>query len=93
MDNSEQIYNNPIAEPEHKDVMLMTDEEREFLKCVKWQNAGMNGNWRDPSEQYVGPRYTLSDNGHLPRSAVFTASQGSPDTARPSRSRNSWWRY
>ena len=63
MDNSEQTYNNPIAEPEHKDVLLMSDEDRKFLQEVKWQNAEIDGNWLDPSEQYVRPRYTLSYNG------------------------------
>ena len=63
MDNSEQTYNNPIAEPEHKDVLLMSEEDKKFLEDVKWQNAEIDGNWLDPSEQYVRPRYTLSYNG------------------------------
>ena len=63
MDNEEAKYKNPIAEPEHKDVIEMSEEDRKFLSDVEWQSAAIDDNWLDPSEQYIRPRYTLSYNG------------------------------
>ena len=55
MDN-EKTYDNPLEEQEHV-------EQDTFLKDVEWQDADIEGNWLDPKEQYVRPRYTLSYNG------------------------------
>ena len=55
MDNEKQ-YDNPLEEQEHV-------EQDTFLKDVEWQDADIEGNWLDPKEQYVRPRYTLSYNG------------------------------
>ena len=55
MDNEKQ-YDNPLEEQEHQEV-------DKFLQEVQWQDADIEGNWLDPKEQYVRPRYTLSYNG------------------------------
>lgn len=55
MDNEIKI-NNPLAEQEHV-------EQEEFLKEYDWQTADVAGNWLDPKESYVRPRFTLSYNG------------------------------
>jgi hypothetical protein len=55
-------YNNPLAERE-----AVAPQEPQaidnFLKDVEWQTAEVDGNWLDPKEAYVRPRYTLSYNG------------------------------
>ena len=56
MDNENKQYPNPLEEQEHV-------EQDTFLKDVEWQDADIEGNWLDPKEQYVRPRYTLSYNG------------------------------
>ena len=55
-------YTNPLAERE-----AVAPQEPQaidnFLKDVEWQSADVEGNWLDPKEAYVRPRYTLSYNG------------------------------
>lgn len=64
MDNNEATYNNPIAEPEHKDVLMMSEEDKQFLKAVEWQKAEISEDqWLDINSQYVRPEYTLNFNG------------------------------
>lgn len=49
-------YDNPLEAPEHVEVDM-------FLSSLEWQKVDLEGNWLDPSEAYVRPRYTLSYNG------------------------------
>ena len=55
-------YTNPLAERE-----AVAPQEPaaidNFLKDVEWQSADVEGNWLDPKEAYIRPRYTLSYNG------------------------------
>lgn len=55
-------YTNPLAERE-----AVAPQEPQaidnFLKDVEWQTADVEGNWLDPKEAYIRPRYTLSYNG------------------------------
>ena len=55
-------YTNPLAERE-----AVAPQEPaaidNFLKDVEWQTADVEGNWLDPKEAYIRPRYTLSYNG------------------------------
>lgn len=55
MDDNRQ-YNNPLEEVEHIELDA-------FLQEDQWQNAEIDGNWLDPAEQYIRPKYTLSYNG------------------------------
>ena len=52
----ENNYINPLSERESEGNDL-------FLHEVEWQSADISGNWLDPAEKYVRPRYTLSYNG------------------------------
>lgn len=52
----ENKYENPLAARESVEV-------DEFLQEYKWQDANIEGNWLDPKEAYIRPRYTLSYNG------------------------------
>ena len=49
-------YYNPLAECE-------SVPEDDFLLEDRWTDADICGNWLDPAEQYIAPRYTLSYNG------------------------------
>ena len=60
--NEQKDYTNPLAERE-----AVAPQEPaaidNFLKDVEWQSADVEGNWLDPKEAYIRPRYTLSYNG------------------------------
>ena len=58
MDQEVKTYDNPLAEQEHIEL-------DDFLKEYDWQNVNIDGQWLDPTEQYIRPRYTLSYN-HVP---------------------------
>ena len=56
--------NNPLAEPEHTEVPVMTDEDLKFLKDVEWQGVEIDDEqWLDINAPYFRPDYTLSYNG------------------------------
>lgn len=61
MDNNEQTYNNPLAEVEHKEVLLPV-EAPEFLKGDDWYSMQVDEDFLDFTERYTPPRYTLSRN-------------------------------
>lgn len=52
----EKNYINPLEERESVEV-------DNFLQDIDWQSADIDGNWLNPAEKYVRPRYTLSYNG------------------------------
>lgn len=56
MDTQDVKYDNPLAERE-------SVEQDNFLREYDWQSADVTGNWLDPKEAYVRPRFTLSYNG------------------------------
>ena len=56
MDKSENNYPNLLAERE-------TAAIDTFLKEYDWLTADTVGNWLDPKEAYVRPKFTLSYNG------------------------------
>ena len=62
MEQQDKTYENPLAERE-----AVAPQEPQaidnFLKDVDWQSAEVDGNWLDPKEAYIRPRYTLSYNG------------------------------
>ncbi|MGN1239279.1 MAG: AAA family ATPase [Paludibacteraceae bacterium] len=49
-------YYNPLAACE-------SVPEDDFLLEDRWTDADIGGNWLDPAERYIAPRYTLSYNG------------------------------
>ena len=62
MDEQERL--NILAEQEHKDVLSMSEEDKQFLKAVEWQIAEISEDqWLDINSQYVRPEYTLNFNG------------------------------
>lgn len=52
----ENNYINPLEKRESVEVDT-------FLQEIDWQSAEIDGNWLNPAEKYVRPRYTLSYNG------------------------------
>ena len=62
MDNSEQLYNNPIAEPEHKDVPIPEDAPK-ILKRYDWYKMDTKPYYLNFTEKYTPPRFTLQRHG------------------------------
>ena len=56
MEQQDKTYDNPLAERE-------SVEQDNFLREYNWQSVDVTGNWLDPKEAYVRPRFTLSYNG------------------------------
>ena len=57
----ENTFKSPIADVEH--VERQDEDVDHILEELKWQDEQLQGNWLNPSEQYVRPKYTLSYNG------------------------------
>lgn len=62
MEEKDKIYENPISEPEHKEVPLPEDAP-DFLKGDNWYGVEVKPFYLNFTEPYTPPRFTLQRNG------------------------------